>query len=196
MAFPLIWLGAAAIGAVIVAEEKEQQKQLALKRQQGKASSKHVNGAELAPSLWQTGHQRVRPQPGSIVCCFVFGVIEHSGIWVGDNTLVELHGSGLVRAVSAERFLAGRSGSRIYQACDHQHQPLIGEQTLNRAKQFIFSYREYDLFDNNCHRFVWHCLSGEEQSLSSFSKLNNKIGGYFSEAVYWDELTLEVEKQT
>ena len=192
MAFPLIWLGAAAVGAVIVAEEREKQKNIAMKRMQGKANSEHRKGqsAELAPSLWKTGDKKVEPVPGAIVCCFVFGVIEHTGIWVGDNTLVELHGSGLVRAVSVKRFLAGRTGSRIYQACDHQHQALIGAQVLERAKRSIFNYRDYDLFDNNCHRFVWHCLTGEERALSSFSKLNNQIGSYFSEAVYWDELDL------
>lgn len=192
MAFPLIWLGAAAIGAAIVAEEREKQKNVALKRQKGQAKAKHVSGqsAELSPSLWKTSDKMVTPEPGAIVCCFVFGVIEHTGIWVGDNTLVELHGSGLVRAVSIKRFLAGRTGSRIYQACNHQHQALIGAQVLDRAKQSIFSYRDYDLFDNNCHRFVWYCLSGEEQTLSSFSKLNDKIGNHFSEAVYWDEVDL------
>ncbi|GIU28408.1 lecithin retinol acyltransferase family protein [Shewanella schlegeliana] len=192
MAFPLIWLGAAAVGAAIVAEEREKQKSIALKRRQGKANAEHRQGqsAALAPSLWKTGNKMVSPEPGGVVCCFVFGVIEHTGIWLGDNTLVELHGSGLVRAVSVERFLAGRTGSRIYQACNHQHQALIGEQVLDRAKQSIFNYREYDLFDNNCHRFVWHCLSGEEIALSSFSKLNDRIGTHFSEAVYWDELDL------
>ncbi|MEZ9595838.1 lecithin retinol acyltransferase family protein [Shewanella sp. 10N.261.52.F9] len=195
MALPLIWLGAAAIGVAIVAEEKEKQKEVARKRLEGKAAKSHVDGqsAELSPSLWKTGDKRVQPVPGSIVCCFVFGVIEHTGIWIGDNTLVELHGSGLVRAVSVERFLVGRSGSRIYQACNHQHQALIATQTLNNAKHAIFSYRDYDLFDNNCHRFVWHCLSGEDSVVSSFSKLNNKIGGYFSEAIYWDEIDLCVK---
>ncbi|ABV87023.1 lecithin retinol acyltransferase family protein [Shewanella pealeana] len=192
MAFPLIWLGAAAVGAAIIAEERDKQKKIAMKRKQGKAKSEHLQGqsAELAPSIWKTGDKMVAPEPGGIVCCFVFGVIEHTGIWLGDNTLVELHGSGLVRAVSIKRFLAGRTGSRIYQACNHQHQALIGAQVLDRAKQSIFSYRDYDLFDNNCHRFVWYCLSGEEQPLSSFSKLNDKIGNHFSEAVYWDEVDL------
>ncbi|GIU50578.1 hypothetical protein TUM4438_37100 [Shewanella sairae] len=190
MALPLIWLGAAAIGAAIVIEEKEKQKEVALKRQLGKATKKHVDGqsAELAPSLWQTGDRRVKPEAGGIVCCFVFGVIEHTGIWIGDNTLVELHGSGLVRAVSAERFLAGRSGSRIYQACNHNHQPLIAAKAFYQAQQAIFSYRDYDLFDNNCHRFVWRCISGEDCTVQSFGQLNNKIGSYFGEAVYWDEL--------
>ncbi|MCL1140665.1 lecithin retinol acyltransferase family protein [Shewanella pneumatophori] len=190
MAFPLIWLGVAAVGAALVAEEKEKQKNIASKRRRGQAKSDHVFGesAELVPSLWGTDGQKVRPVPGSIVCCFVYGVIEHTGIWIGDDTLVELHGSGLVRAVSARRFLAGRSGSRIYQAGNHLHQALVGDTTLERAKQAIFSYREYDVFDNNCHRFVWQCVSGEDITVSSFGKLNNHIGSYFSQAVYWDEI--------
>ena len=189
MALPLIWLGAAAIGAALVAEERKNQKDIAHKRMQGKAKSAHSHGdsAELAPSLWHTGDKKVALEPGAIICCFVFGVIEHTGIWLGEDTLVELHGSGLVRAISIERFLAGRSGSRVYQACNHRHQPLVGINALERAKEAIFSFREYDLLDNNCHRFVCYCLTGEEKSLSSFSKLNNEIGSYFKEAIYWDE---------
>ncbi|QQX82005.1 lecithin retinol acyltransferase family protein [Shewanella sp. KX20019] len=189
MPLPLVWLGAAAIGAALIADEREKQKEIAKKRLHGNAVADHTTGAsaELSPSLWHTGDKKVQLEPGSIICCFVFGVIEHTGIWLGDDTLVELHGSGLIRAVSTRRFLVGRSGSRVFQACNHLHQPLVGEQILARAKQAIFTYREYDLLDNNCHRFVWHCLSGEEKALSSFSKLNNEIGMYFKEAIYWDE---------
>ncbi len=190
MALPLIWIGVAAVGAAIVAEEKQKQKQIASLRKRGLAKISHENGnsAELAPSLWRTDGQKVRPVPGSIVCCFVYGVIEHTGVWLGDDTLVELHGSGLVRAISTKRFLADRSGSRIYQAGNHLHQALVADETLERAKQAIFSYREYDLFENNCHRFVWQCVSGEDSEVTSFAKLNNHLGRYFKQAIYWDEI--------
>ncbi|MCE9679632.1 lecithin retinol acyltransferase family protein [Shewanella sp. AS1] len=190
MALPLIWLGGAALGAIFVADERNKHKQLMLDRRLGRAPTKYLaeQAAPLSPSLLNRGEVKVKPEPGAVVCCFVFGVIEHTGIWIGDDTLIELHGSGLVRAVSSKRFLAGRSGSRIYQACDHQHQPLIAPDALHRAEQAIFQYREYDLFDNNCHRFVWSCVSGEEKSITSFNALNQQLGRYFDQALYWDEL--------
>ncbi|MCG9696345.1 lecithin retinol acyltransferase family protein [Shewanella sp. Isolate11] len=190
MALPLIWLGGAALGAMLVADERSKQKQLTVDRRLGRApkAPDQQQASPLSPSLWHLGEVKVAPKPGSIVCCFVFGVIEHTGIWLGEDTLLELHGSGLIRPISSARFLAGRSGSRIFQACDHQHQPLIADKILIRAEQAIYQYRDYDLFDNNCHRFVWSCVSGEELPVSSFAKLNRLLGQYFKQAIYWDEL--------
>ncbi|MFV7784011.1 lecithin retinol acyltransferase family protein [Shewanella marisflavi] len=189
MALPLLWLGGAALGAALIADAKHKQKQLTLDRRLGRAPKAPIGErvSPLSPSVLHLGEVKVAPKPGALVCCFVFGVIEHTGIWLGDDTLVELHGSGLIRPVSATRFLAGRTGSRIFVACDHQHQPLIGESVLERAEQAIYQYREYDLFDNNCHRFVWSCLTGEEKSISSFDKLNRLLAAHFAQAIYWDE---------
>ncbi|QYJ96308.1 lecithin retinol acyltransferase family protein [Shewanella alkalitolerans] len=192
MALPLLWLGGAALGAAFIADAKQKQRQLTLDRRLGRApkapEGKRVS--PLAPSVLHLGEVKVTPPPGALVCCFVFGVIEHTGIWLGDDTLVELHGSGLIRPVSSKRFLAGRTGSRIFVACDHQHRPLIGESVLKRAQQAIYQYRDYDLFDNNCHRFVWYCLTGEELSISSFDKFNRLLASHFAQAIYWDEAAI------
>ncbi|QYJ92427.1 lecithin retinol acyltransferase family protein [Shewanella spartinae] len=192
MALPLLWLGGAALGAAFIADAKQKQRQLTLDRRLGRApkapEGKRVS--PLAPSVLHLGEVKVTPPPGALVCCFVFGVIEHTGIWLGDDTLVELHGSGLIRPVSSKRFLGGRTGSRIFVACDHQHRPLIGESVLERAQQAIYRYRDYDLFDNNCHRFVWYCLTGEELSISSFDKFNHLLASHFAQAIYWDEAAI------
>lgn len=192
MALPLLWLGGAAIGAAFLADEQQKRLQLERDRLLGRAPKQALaNRAMLAsPSQWQKGFKQVQPEPGSIVCCYVFGVIEHTGIWLGDDCLVELHGSGLVRAVSIKRFLAGRTGSQIYLACNHQHQPLVSGSVLNRAQQAIYQYREYDLFDNNCHRFVWSCISGHEVSIKSFNELNQRLAAHFNQGIYWDEMQL------
>ena len=188
MALPLLLVGSA-LGAVFLANEREKRHQLELKRRSGtvpvpQGHNKHVG---LHPSLWQAGHKRVNPLPGTIICCFVYGVIEHTGIWLDDHTLIELHGNGLIRAVSTQRFLAGRTGSKIYIACSHDHRPLVDEDALIKAEQAIFTYREYDLFDNNCHRFVWSCLSGKEESLPGFNDLNKRLSAHFGQSIYWDE---------
>lgn len=192
MPLPLLWVGGAVIGAVLLADEREQRQQLERDRLLGKAPKyTAANRAMVAPpSQWQKGLKQVSPILGSIVCCYVFGVIEHTGIWLGDDCLVELHGSGLVRAVSVKRFLAGRTGSQIYLACNHQHQPLIAESVLPRAEQAIYQYREYDLFDNNCHRFVWSCISGSEGVIKGFNELNQKLAEHFNQAIYWDEMII------
>ncbi|QYK02812.1 lecithin retinol acyltransferase family protein [Shewanella psychrotolerans] len=190
MALPLILLGGAALGALLVADERHNQKKLTLDRRLGKAPRAHNDKrvSPLRPSVFHLGEVKVEPEPGAIVCCFVFGVIEHTGIWLGEDTLVELHGSGLVRPISSTRFLAGRTGSRIFQACDHQHRALIAPKVLSRAEQAIYQYRDYDLFDNNCHRFVWSCMTGEELAIESFERFNKILGKYFQQAIYWDEI--------
>ena len=96
MALPLLLVGSA-LGAVFLANEREKRHQLELKRRSGtvpvpQGNNKHVG---LHPSLWQAGHKRVNPLPGTIICCFVYGVIEHTGIWLDDHTLIELHGNFL-----------------------------------------------------------------------------------------------------
>ncbi|MGL5397543.1 MAG: lecithin retinol acyltransferase family protein [Shewanella sp.] len=195
MPLPLLWIGGAAMGALMLADEREKRQQLERNRLLGRVP-RQVNANQAmvaAPSQWQKGFKQVTPQPGSIVCCYVFGVIEHTGIWLADDCLVELHGSGLVRAVSVKRFLTGRTGSQIFIACNHLHQPLIANTIVNRAERAIYQYREYDLFDNNCHRFVWSCLCGEERAIKSFNELNQKLAAYFKQGIYWDEMCLAPE---
>lgn len=194
MALPLLWLGGAVLGAILLADEREKRHQLELNRRKGSAPKNLAEGkvASLSPSTWQTGGRKVKPQPGAIICCFVYGFIEHTGIWLDEHTLIELHGSGLVRAVSTKRFLAGRTGSKIFVACSHDHQVLIEPAMLEKAEQAIFTYREYDLFDNNCHRFVWSCLSGNEESLPSFNDLNKRLALHFSQSLYWDEAEVDI----
>ncbi|ASF13961.1 MULTISPECIES: lecithin retinol acyltransferase family protein [Shewanella] len=190
MPLPLLWIGGAAMGALMLADEREKRQQLERNRLLGSVPRQVSTKQAMitAPSQWQKGFKQVTPQPGSIVCCYVFGVIEHTGIWLAGDCIVELHGSGLVRAVSVKRFLAGRTGSQIFIACNHQHQPLIANTIVNRAERAIYQYREYDLFYNNCHRFVWSCLCGEERAIKSFNELNQKLAAYFAQGIYWDEM--------
>ena len=106
--------------------------------------------------------------------------------------IVELHGSGLVRPVSIKRFLASRTGNKVYLACDAHHQPLVASNAINtviaRATQSIFQYRDYGLFDNNCHKFTWWCVSGKEAVIETFGEFNQAIAQHFNQAIYWDEM--------
>lgn len=196
MPLPLLWIGGAALGALALADARESRRRLQYQRARGQTAIEHgEKSVVLSPSTWQTGGKQSTPVPGALMCCHVFGVIEHTGIYLGDGLIAELHGSGLIRAVSAERFLHGRTGSRIFVAADANHQPLAHEMATERAAMALFQYRDYDLLENNCHRFVWHCISGDEREIKGFGELNQLVAAFYGKAIYWDEARLSYPRE-
>lgn len=128
----------------------------------------------------------VLPVDGCIVSCGVFGVFDHSGIWI-DGNIIELRGNGLIRGISPARFLHQRSGEDIYVACDAQLQPLVASGTMKRAVGRLYQYSEYDLIKNNCHKFVWQCISDINEPLTRFAELNNKMVSHFDSKITWQK---------
>jgi hypothetical protein len=167
MPAPLLWLGAGAI-ALLAAAKYSNDKSL----------------KESVSSLPGNTDIAVEPVNGAIVTCGVYGLFEHTGIWV-DGNILELKGNGLIRGISPNRFLQERSGDYIYIACDDNNNPLIQAGTADRAISRLFSYSEYDVIKNNCHKFVWHCISGEDVPLTRFSELNQKMAERFSKTIHW-----------
>jgi len=143
------------------------------------------------PSDTYSSDTFVQPLPGSVVCCEVYGMLDHTGIWIDNDTIVELSNSGLVKAVSPERFLSERSGENIFIACDSSHKPIIIDQCEQRAIDNVFSYREYDVIDNNCHRFVQFCLSGIDLELTTFATLNKHLATLSQKNIYWDKVNVQ-----
>lgn len=195
MPLPLLLLGAATVvGAAVTVGHLNQKHQHKERLRMGRDDiDPHVgdkNGAEKLPSEVLTSDILVKPVPGSIVCCSVFSAFDHTGIWLDEDTIVELHGSGLIKAVSHKRFLHNRSGNAIFVACDSKGTPLIVEGTPQRTAAEVFSYREYDLLKNNCYRFSWYCVSGEEKQLGSFSDFNNVLAKHHGKKIYWDRADL------
>tara|TARA_R110002167_G_scaffold158659_1_gene353914 strand:+ start:75 stop:593 length:519 start_codon:yes stop_codon:yes gene_type:complete len=167
MPAPLLWLGASAI-AILAGTKYSNDKQL----------------KESVSSLPGSLDTKILPVNGAIVTCGVYGLFEHTGIWV-DGNILELKGNGLIRGISPNRFLKERSGDYIYIACDSNNVPLIQSDATERAISRLFSYSEYDLIKNNCHKFVWHCISGEDIPLTRFSALNQKIAERFATTIHW-----------
>ncbi|MDC8831237.1 hypothetical protein [Alteromonas gilva] len=128
--------------------------------------------------------RQVEPLEGAVVCCGIYGLFEHTGIWVADH-IVELHGSGLVKAISPQRFLTDRSGASIYIACNAQLQPLVQEGASQRAIQRIFTYINYSALSRNCHRFTAECITGLPSDVCSFSDLNAALSRAFKTPVSW-----------
>ena len=170
MPVPLLWLGAGAIAML--------------------AGAKYSNDKRLDESvsgLPGNSDIKVNPVDGAIVTCGVFGLFEHTGIWI-DGNILELKGNGLIRGVSPRRFIQERSGDDIYVACDEDHIPLVQPNTVERAVSRLFTYSEYDVIKNNCHKFVWQCISGEDIPLTRFSGLNQKMATIFSTNIHWQPI--------
>ncbi|MFT4994916.1 MAG: hypothetical protein ACI965_001958 [Paraglaciecola sp.] len=167
MPVPFIWLGAGL--AALYAGVKYSDSHL--------GSISHIRGESDSAVL---------PVNGCIVSCGVFGIFNHCGIW-NDGNIIELRGNGLIRGISPGRFLHQRSGEDIYVACDAQGQPLVGPGTKKRAVAQLYQYLEYDLIKNNCHKFVWQCISDINEPLTRFTELNYKMAGHFDCTINWQK---------
>ena len=53
------------------------------------------------------------PEPGTPLLVDLFGVVEHSGIYLGNGHVAELFGDNLLREVTLREFLEGEKGSRV-----------------------------------------------------------------------------------
>lgn len=193
MALPLLWLGAAVLSAVAVRELNEQRDSANKRRQDGDVALTrdnegiHGSGVEKYPNEIFNHNVFAKIRPGSLVCCGLGGVLDHTGILVDQDTIVELHGSGLVKAISPKRFLKERSGKGIFVACDSLGNALGGQDIAQRAINQIYHYQEYHLLRNNCHKFAWQCISGQAESVTTFHQLNRLFSKYFDRKIYWDK---------
>ena len=192
MPLPLVWLGAATLSALTVKtladDRKNQQQQRKRYRtvQTLTHLARHESPIATYPSDVLSSDRKVTPQVGSIVCCGIGGVLEHTGIWIEDNMIAELDGEGLVKPISAKRFTEERSGKNIYIACDSNAQPLHCNIAATRAVEQLFTLQKYHIIDNNCHQFIWQCFQPNARSLSTFKTLNLRLAQYFDRKIYWD----------
>lgn len=173
MPAPLIWLGAG-IAALYAGSKYQEHQRL------GQSSVSHYPGE---------GSDAVAPQNGCIVCCGIFGVFDHTGIWV-DDSVIELKGNGLIRGVSADRFIHNRSGEEIFVACDEYGEVLVEPDAVQRATSQLYQFSDYDVIENNCHRFVWGCVSGLNEPLTRFIDLNHQLSQHFASRISWQPLSV------
>lgn len=124
------------------------------------------------------------PVEGAVVCCGIYQVLDHTGIWLDDG-IVEMNGSGLVRCISPLRFTNNRSGRAMYVACNSAGEVLVEQAAAMRAASRLFEVSDYHLFKNNCHRFVAEALLNKPVNLTSFADLNALLADYFSTRIHW-----------
>jgi len=192
MPLPLLWLGAAAISALAVKEladdRKKQQKKRRFYRnvQSLDMLEQHESPVVQYPTDLFNTEQKVLPEIGSLVCCGIGGLLDHTGIWVGEDSIIELDGNGLIKPISVQRFTKERSGNNIFIACDSNATPLASVSAANRAQEQVFQYRDYHLLENNCHQFIWQCFKPNDKSLTTFKELNIRLATLFDRKIYWD----------
>ncbi len=191
MPLPLLLLGAASfVGAALTVDHlNEQRRNRESKRMDKDDLDLYLEGSEAAlklPSEVLTSDILVKPVPGAIVSCSVFSAFDHTGIWLDEQTIVELHGTGLIKGVTPARFLSKRSGNAIFVACDSKGEPLTIAGAFERSVGEIYNFREYDFIDNNCYRFTWYCASGEDKVIKSFNDFNRTLAQHHGKTVYWD----------
>ncbi|MBC7541097.1 MAG: hypothetical protein H7338_00050 [Candidatus Sericytochromatia bacterium] len=106
----------------------------------------------------------VSGKTGAVVRCDLAGALDHTGILVDDDTIIELDGTGLIRIVTYAEFLMSsvyRSGEAITVACDDDLAVLSDLAAASRAINFVGKSRTYHLLLDNCHQFVSGCITGD-----------------------------------
>ena len=186
MALPLILLGTIATGLLLKHEHKQALQRQDIRRTLALPDDlKHI-GRE--PSDSHPSNEKVAMVPGAIICCGVYGAFVHVGIAIDDNNIIELHGNGLVRAISRARFIDGRSGERLFIACDKNATALCDNDAADRAIRQLYSYRNYHVLKHNCYYFISEILTGKAQRVTTFDDFNMLLKNKFNSPVYWDEV--------
>jgi len=188
MPLPIFLFGAGVIGGLFI---NEQHKKYLRKQDADRGVYKKTNKAMArAPSDLVPSKKSHKMIPGAIVCCHVYGGFEHTGIVIEDDLIVELHGSGLVKAVSSRRFLSSRSGDNIFIACNQAGDAFSYSNAALKAQEEIYKFYEYNLFECNCYTHSWFCILGNDERIKSFDDLNQKLSDLNQEPIYWDKVDL------
>lgn len=116
----------------------------------------------FAQSLWDNVvRDQVKPIRGSILYCdYAMGLAEHSGIYLGNNKIVNMSGEGLIERTTPRGFVEGKTAplGNIYVSC--QDKQAVGlEKVAQLAEAAVDESIHYDFLSNNCHGFVVACLT-------------------------------------
>ena len=157
-----------------------------------------VVGSLLEDCLGDEVGGKVKPIPGSVLKCdLALGVACHTGIYLGNDRIVEvteINGRARVRAVSPDEFLNGdpdslaRTGVTIYVAASGG-KALGSAEIARRARASLNRSRgEYKLLENNCHMFTRYCITGidSDESVLTESEIEEILRDTFGvDSVTW-----------
>lgn len=110
-------------------------------------------------------NDRSKIKVGSVIACdLAYGIIDHSGIYVGNNEVIELNGNGLIRKISIEEFIRDgkiRTGENIHTAT-WKNESISCAQWAYNAEKLLNEPVNYHLALCNCHNFIFTCISEGE----------------------------------
>ena len=130
-------------------------------------------------SVWE-------PALGSVVYCDLAGVVEHSGIYVGDGMIMHFNRHGVVERVTPEAFSSKASHPAIYVSCNASG-PVGNPEAARRAIEWERSGHpmEYNVLFNNCHDFCAACLTGDLDKHPTFLTFLRYVAELSIGAVRW-----------
>ncbi len=112
---------------------------------------------------------RYNPLVGSILRTELMGYIDHSGIYLGNNEVIEIvnkEDKGYVTIIDFNSFVQSswlRTGVSVYIAIDRLSKDIIKDEKIaNIARKHNGKINDYQLLNNNCHSFVHKCIINEE----------------------------------
>ena len=122
----------------------------------------------------------VSPVKGCILKCNLGGVLEHTGLYIGNGKIVSLNRHSQIRIEDEQSFFppgTNPASNRIYTACyGNTGEVLSSTAIMRRAKKKIDKETPYNVLFNNCHRFTTGCITGNfENDVVSFSQLEDVI---------------------
>lgn len=133
---------------------------------------------------------KVKPIKGSILYCdMFFGRAEHSGIFISDNEIVELDGSGEIQLVSPKEFITSKNllqGTAMSIYVSSNNKSAVGSQLVaQRALSMVGQKRNYNFLLDNCHQFCCGCLTGDFNTNNKFLWQLKKIAKKELNAKEW-----------
>ncbi len=129
--------------------------------------------------------KNVKPIPGSLLYRDLgAGWADHTGIYVGNDQIVELISNGRVRVVSPTTFLGDGTGTCIYVSC--RDECVVGSEIVaKRALSQVDGTRDYNLFLDNCHQFSSGCITGDFENADNLLWMVKHTCGEYMGANKW-----------
>lgn len=97
--------------------------------------------------------------------------LKHVGLFIGNGKIIELNGDGKICEVNLEEFINVhwiRTGDKIETLIDTFGEIISFPEAVKKAKEMVGKNNGYNLFDNNCYKFIWSCIMEDDDS-SCFS---------------------------
>jgi hypothetical protein len=130
-------------------------------------------------------HDHVTPLPGSIIYRKL-GPAEHTGVYVGQQRIVQLSGDGRIRRVDFEEFRGINFTNQLYVACDKKGNVLHNARIAERALSKVGQSRAYNVILDNCHQFCAGCITGSSDNPNNyFWLLEYELEKHFGTSVDW-----------